>query len=485
MRLQTFSHLSRAAKRNRPVGKSTLWCATGALMCWCAIDVASAAELDLESAVAISREFLQSNDNDERHELAAKLATYRGYILPVLERLQSRKYKKYDAGYHPDESFSVPELNDRHPDDLLFFNVPPNYSPQQPTGLIIFLHGGGATTGRRAPRVTLNYPDSGVAERDSNQMGNVFNSTGFIAVGPSAPWNEGSYYRWCLRASDQYIADVIRECQSRFNIDPHRVILLGHSMGGFGAYHHAMRQPDRFSTVIAHAGSWSRGFLPAMRGTPLCIVQGVNDARAGARWHYTDVEYARLTVQLLTSYKRHHQYYEHDGMHSMSEGKEYVAKYLESAKELRRDPFYPRVTLATPAGYSAYHSSRVRHNRWLSINEVTPGKISFDELITNGDDDFHAWRLSSQKVEREGSLLDAMNYGNNLIAVNAVHVSRFTVWLHPRMVDLSKPVHIHVNQKRVFAEKVTSSLVTSLESYQRRGDWGLIYPIKIELTVPP
>lgn len=467
------------------MGNYQRWITIGViLLIACCSQLTTAAELDLDQAVATSREFLQTTDRDERAELAAKLATYRGFILPVLERLQSRQYKKYDAGYHPDVKFSIPELNDRHPNDLLFFNVPPSYSPQQPTGLIVFLHGGGATTGRRAPRVTLNYPEEGTAERDSGQMGNVFNSTGFIAVGPSAPWNENSYKRWCLRASDQYLADVIRECQSRFNIDPHRVILLGHSMGGFGAYQHAMRQPDRFSTVIVHAGSWSRGFLPSIRGTPLCIVHGANDARDGARWHYTDVEHARLTVQLLTAYKLDHQYYEHDGMHALSEGKEYVAKYLQTAKELRRDPFFPRVTLATPAGFSAYHSWRQRHNRWLTINEVTPGTIWFDELNSTGEDDFYAWRLSRTRVEREGSLLDAMNYGNNLIAVNATHVSRFTVWLHPRMVDLSKPVHIHVNQKPVFTGRLTSSLVTSLESYERRGDWGLVYPIKVELTVP-
>jgi predicted esterase len=362
--------------------------------------------------------------------------------------------------------------------------VPPNYTPKEPHGLIVFLHGGGATTGRRAPRVTLNYPDEGVRERDSNQLGTVFNAANLVAVGPSAPWNENSYYRWCLRESDEYIADVIRECQSRFNIDPDRVILLGHSMGGFGAYQHAMRQPDRFSTVIVHAGSWSRGFLPSIRGTPLCIVQGIKDAREGARWHYTDVEYARETVKLLTAYKLEHRYYEHDGMHAMCEGKEYVAEYLKSAKNLRRDPYTQRVTLATPAGFSAYHSSRLRHNRWLTINEVTPGKIPFDELISNGEDDFHRWKLSHARIEREGSIVDAMNYGNNLIAVNTMHVSRFTVWLHPRMIDTGKPVQIHVNQKRVFSSRVEPSLVTALDSYRRRGDWGLIYPMKVEIEVP-
>ncbi|WP_254512374.1 alpha/beta fold hydrolase [Anatilimnocola floriformis] len=444
----------------------------------------SAAELSQEDAVALSRDYLAASRSSEREGIAAQLQSYRGLIEPVLQQLQRRTYNRVKSGYLPDESFSIPELDEKHPNDLLFFNVPPNYTPKEPHGLIVFLHGGGATTGRRAPRVTMNYPEAGVSERDSGQMGTVFNAAGLVAVGPSAPWNENSYYRWCLRESDEYIADVIRECQSRFNIDPDRVILLGHSMGGFGAYHHALRQPDRFSTVIAHAGSWSRGFLPAMRGTPLCIVQGINDARDGARWHYTDIEYARETVKLLTAYKLEHRYYEHDGMHALSEGKEYVADYLKAAKNLRRDAYTPRVTLATPAGYSAYQSSRLRHNRWLTINAVTPGTIPFDQLVSNGEEDFHRWKLSHERVEREGSLVDAMNYGGNLIAVNTQHVSRFTVWLHPRMIDISKPVQIHVNQKPVFKERVTPTLVTALDSYRRRGDWGLIYPIKVEIDVP-
>ena len=113
---------------------------------------------------------------------------------------------------------------------------------------------------RRAPRVFLNYPDEGTDESDTNQLGNLFNATGMIAVGPSAPWDEESYYRWCLRGSDEYLSDVIRECKSRFNVDADRVFLMGHSMGGFGSYHHAWREPDRFAAIIVHAGSWALGY---------------------------------------------------------------------------------------------------------------------------------------------------------------------------------------------------------------------------------
>jgi pimeloyl-ACP methyl ester carboxylesterase len=246
---------------------------------------ASRAEsLQFEDAVAASRDYLQSNDNEERAELRKRLSAYQGPIEPVLTRLRERTYNRVEPGYHYEKSFSIPALRDKHPDDLLYFNVPPNYSPKQATGLIVFMHGGGATSSRRAPRVFLNYPDERTDESDTNQLGNLFNATGMIAVGPSAPWDEESYYRWCLRESDEYLADVIRECKSRFNIDADRVFLMGHSMGGFGSYHHAWRQPDRFAAIIVHAGSWALGYPQAIRGTPLCIVQGVNDARAGERW---------------------------------------------------------------------------------------------------------------------------------------------------------------------------------------------------------
>ena len=60
-------------------------------------------------------------------------------------------------------------------------------------------------------------------------------------------------------------------------------------------------------------------------------------------------------------------------------------------------------------------------------------------------------------------------------------MARFTVWLHTRMVDVSKPVIVTVNGKKRFSRPVKPALATALESYGRRNDWGLIYPIKIEL----
>src|SRR6185295_7433987 len=306
---------------------------------------------------------------------------------------------------------------------------------------------------------------------------------GMIAVGPSAPWDEDSYYRWCLRASDDYLEAVIRECKSRFNIDPDRVFLMGHSMGGFGAYHHIMRQPDRFAAVIAHAGSWDLAYLPAMRGTRLAIVHGERDAEKGYRWHYTDIEHARWTRKLLQQKKLDHVYYEHEGGHGLNNGKPYIAKFFESAKDLRRDPYAPRITLASPVGFARSYCSRVKHNRWLTLDEAADGKIEYDALRADSEADFDDWELHHVKRKRDGSAIDAANKGNNTIVVKTQNVARFTIWLHPKMVDVTKRVKITVDGKTHFNERVQPSLATALEAYERRHDWGLIYPIKVELSL--
>jgi predicted esterase len=437
--------------------------------------------IDRPEAVQLARKYLASDDEQDRRRLLQELADYEGDYEPVLRKLQRARFEPVAAGYLPEQRFTVPEFRDRHPDDLLYFTVPKSYRPDQAAGLIVFMHGGGRRTSRFAPRYFMDFPEK-ADEEENSQLGGVFDATGMIAVGPSAPWDEDTAYRWCVRESDEYLADVIRECRHRFNIDADRVLLVGHSMGGFGAYHHIQRQPDRFAAVLVNAGSWSLAHWPVIRGTPLGIVHGARDAVRGERWHYTDIEYARWTDKLLAQQKLDYVYYEHDGEHGISPSKELMAKYLKSASKLRRDPYAPHVALASPLGFDDSYCFPVKHNRWLTLDEAAEGTIEFDELVTNGADDFDDWRLRHRKTNSSGASIDAVNRGDNTIAVTTRNVARFTIWLHPRMVDVRKPVIVTVNGKTRFSAAVQPALATALESYPRRHDWGLIYPIKIELT---
>ena len=441
-----------------------------------------AGALDQDAAVKLCRQYVASQSGAERRQLLGQLADYQGELEPVLGARRA-SYQPVKTGYLPEEHFTAADLRRCHPDDLLYFVVPAGYRPDQPTGLILFLHGGGPSTSRRAPQATLRFPDANTPP-NSNRSGDLFAATGMITVGPSAPWNDQSNARWCLPEADDYLADVLLECKRCFNIDADRVFLVGHSMGGFGAFHQVQRQPDRFAAVVATSGSWSLGYWPAIRGTFLGIVQGVQDAQPGARWHYTDVQYGRWTDQILSREKLDHVYLEHDGEHGIGYGREKIAQFFASAGQIRRDPYYPHVALASLAGFRESHCYPVVHNRWLTLDEAADGEMEYDELVANSTGDFDSWRLEHRIAKHRGAAIEAVNRGDNTIAVTTRNVVRFTVWLHPRMVDLSRPVTIVVDDKVRFEGRVKPSLATAMESYRRRQDWGLIYPIKIELTNP-
>src|SRR5262245_18843989 len=102
---------------------------------------------------------------------------YEGDIEAVLAKVSKRSYEYVKTGYRPEKHFLNAELRQKHPDDLLYFTAPKSYRPNVPTGLIVFMHGGGATTTRRAPRYFMNFPPDGVKESDSFQLGNLFEAT--------------------------------------------------------------------------------------------------------------------------------------------------------------------------------------------------------------------------------------------------------------------------------------------------------------------
>lgn len=443
---------------------------------------ARAAEVDdLDDALRLARDYLDCDDPDRRGDLAGPLAEHDGQIGAVVARLAERRYEPVEPGYHPAEHFRDPGLREAYPDDLLYFTVPRSYRPDRPGGLIVFLHGGGRTSSRRAPRYFMNFPDD--EDDDSSQLGDLFDGTGMVAVGPSAPWDEESAYRWCLPEADDYLAAVIRESSLRFHIDPDRVFLVGHSMGGFGAYHHIQRQPDRFAAVVSNAGSWSLAHWPATRGTRLCIIHGTHDAQRGQRWHYTDIEFARWTDKLLSRLELDYVYLEHDGEHGMAAGRPHLARFFESTADLRRDPCAPHVVLASPVGFRSWYCFPVEHNRWLTLDEAAEGELTYDRLVENDADDFDEWRLTYRREWRPGASIEARLQGRNTITVTTCNVARFTIWLRPEMVDLERKVRIVVDGTCRFRGRVKPSLATALDSYRRRGDWGLIYPARVEIDL--
>lgn len=117
---------------------------------------------------------------------------------------------------------------------LLF--LPARYATQKETlwPLILYLHGGSLRGDDIEQLKTLGLPHK--LESEPNFP--------FVVVSPQCPAGE----IWTdAEAADALLDSVIHN----YRIDPHRVYVTGHSMGGRGALYFAYRLPSRFAAILA------------------------------------------------------------------------------------------------------------------------------------------------------------------------------------------------------------------------------------------
>ena len=94
--------------------------------------------------------------------------------------------------------------------------------------------------------------------------------------GEAAPANVGEL-------SEKDVMNVLDIARRDFNIDPDRVYLFGHSMGGAGTYHIASKYPDIWAglAVAAPAPSRTVGVQPdaleKLKAIPILVLQGDAD----------------------------------------------------------------------------------------------------------------------------------------------------------------------------------------------------------------
>jgi hypothetical protein len=129
------------------------------------------------------------------------------------------------------------------------------------------------------------------------------------------------------------------------------------------------------------------------------------------------------------------------------------------------------------------------HDHWVSIEDYTPGPVPVDHLIKEGmiktAESREDWLNYSAKRSRstfEGARIDIENLGNNRFEATTQHVDSYRLWLHPRMADLDRPITVMTNG--VATEYTCQpTLLTALQSFERKKDWGLIYPAFVTVKV--
>jgi poly(3-hydroxybutyrate) depolymerase len=188
--------------------------------------------------------------------------------------------------------------------------VPTTYRADRPMPLVVVLHGLGSSP----PRVIRYQGLTDLAEERgyilAAPMG--YNTRGWYGsrgpgrpttVGPAAndPENLGEL-------SEQDVLNVLAIVGDHVHVDPARIFLMGHSMGGGGTLHLGMKYPDIWAALapVAPAIYTSPDGLRTMQDIPVIVIQGEDDP-------LVRVEVTRRWVAMMQELGMTHSYIEIPG----------------------------------------------------------------------------------------------------------------------------------------------------------------------------
>lgn len=138
--------------------------------------------------------------------------------------------------------------------------VPAVYDAARPAPLIVALHGMGGDEN------SMFDAYGGSLKREAERAG-------FVVVCPKGR-DPASMYRG---TAEQDVLDVLAAARRDYNIDPARIYLIGHSMGGYGTWSIAIAHPEVFAALGPIAGGGNPAGMAKIAHIPQYVVHGDDD----------------------------------------------------------------------------------------------------------------------------------------------------------------------------------------------------------------
>jgi poly(3-hydroxybutyrate) depolymerase len=160
--------------------------------------------------------------------------------------------------------------------------VPKGYDGARAYPLIIALHGLGGTEDSFFTGYDRSFPP-------------LVEQHGYILAAPLGYRVDGGYgwgvgnppadagTRRSQQASEEDVMQVLQRVREHYKIDPNRIYLMGHSLGGIGTWKVAPKFPDIWAAIAPIAGSGNPDSLARIRHVPQIVVHGDDDRTVNVR----------------------------------------------------------------------------------------------------------------------------------------------------------------------------------------------------------
>lgn len=310
-------------------------------------------------------------------------------------------------------------------------------------GLLVALHGGGAGAG-----------DAGQA---ASAFGGAASALKLVLVAPEVL--EKTEHGWTdPPATERFVLDLIEAAKRTLKLDPNRIYLTGHSMGGYGTWTLGAIHADVFGGLAAFAGAPSctrtapdqplsgveEGILPNLRNLRLFVYQSLDDHNVPPESN----EYAVPQLDLLEKDDPSgwpHRYERVDG----------------------RGHGFPEKGPVPGLAWAAEHPRNPRPFK-IVWQPVRSWKRQFYWLWWDAPD-----LGSTVTVERRA--------GNVFEVTSSGPVDGLRLLLDARLADLAQDVTVNVNGKPSFRGPVTWSLTTLVKTAER-NDPDLLFAASVPVV---
>lgn len=285
--------------------------------------------------------------------------------------------------------------------------------------------------------------------------------------------NEGEYYRWWHRSKQWAWDFLLRRALAHPDIDPSRIYWFGISEGGYGSQRLASFYADYLAAVGPMAGGEPLRNAPAenLCHTPYSMLTGEKDLM-----FYRNI-LTRRTKERLDSLKS---LYPDEYTHRviLEEGRGHHVTY----------------DLTTPWLKQYRREAQPSHFRWENYEMHGRKRNSFYnlEVLAESSDERHDYeftvkdnvvRLDVGEVQYVITETDPQ-WGielNNTRRYTLAQSGSVRVYLSEKLVDLSRPVVVMVNGRKVGKYRLSASAQTMMQACRLWGDPLRVFPCVIDV----
>ena len=348
-----------------------------------------------------------------------------------------------------------------------FVYIPTQYRLTNPNPALIWVHGGWFS----APSARPLLPDINLGA--NNPLLSEVERRGYIEIIPLCY----SAVTMGSEGNSKLFERILARVKQTLNVDDDRVYFAGHSDGGTSAFTTACEDPTAFAAFYPVNG-WPRPeahyrnlvsrpmesltsekddlFIPASVLPLYKIAQSVH-----ADWNLTLVPGGTHGAENFIG--------------------PYAVSLFDHMAKLKRNALTADKTWEMDADQSATVD-------WLKVLEVDSKRprAPWHSLVSTprSKRPKYAVELTEPAPQNENSGCVTAHYANNVFELQTSRIAKVRLLIHPRMVDLSKPVRVIANGREVFNAEVKTNRAFMVNNFLTHFDRSLVWVASIDVNIP-